>query len=429
VRLPEHAATTANAAAIYPFMAGGGLPRRGLYVGDDRFGGGFVFSPFELYQARVVSGPNAVIFGRLGRGKSSLVKTLLYRGVIFGIRGFVLDPKGEYRALAEALGLPVVHLRPDGEVRLNPLEPMGGGAGLPASRVELQQLELLEALAETSLGRGLTSEERTAIELGLEAARRRASVDADGQPTIPLLVEAMLHPEVGAGAKLGLRDDEVQGFGRQVALELRRLVSGDLRGMFDGPTTPGLPLGAEMVVLDLSGVYHSTALSLVMTCVMAWLRRLLEARAGHHYTVVVVDEAWVPLAQPAIARWLREGIKLSRQYGTSWWLVLHKVGDLAAVGAAGSEQARIAQSLLDDLEIRIVYAQAAGEIAKHGELLGLTATERALLPKLGHGRALWKIGEHSVVAQHRLSPAEERLVDSDAAMHRSRYRDEGGEAP
>ena len=426
MRLPEHAATTANAAAIYPFMAGGGLPRRGLYVGDDRFGGGFVFSPFELYRARVVSGPNAVVFGRLGRGKSSLVKTLLYRGVIFGIRGFVLDPKGEYRALAEALGLPVVYLRPDGEVRLNPLEPMGHGSGQPASRVELQQLELLEALAETSLGRGLASEERTAIELGLEAARRRASVHG-GQPTIPLLVEAMLHPEAGAGSKLGLRDDEVQSLGRQAALELRRLVAGDLRGMFDGPTTAGLPLEAEMVVLDLSRVYHSTALSLVMTCAVAWLRRLLEARAGRHYTVVVVDEAWVPLGQPAIARWLREGIKLSRQYGTSWWLVLHKVSDLAAVGAAGSEQARIAQSLLDDLEIRIVYAQAAGEVARHGELLGLTATERALLPKLGHGRALWKIGERSAVVEHHLSPAEESLVDSDMAMWLSRYREEGGE--
>ena len=417
IRLPEHAATTVNVSAIYPFMAGGGLPRRGVYIGEDRFGGGFVFSPFELYRAGVVSGPNAVILGRIGRAKSALVKTLLYRSLIFGTRGFVLDPKGEYRALAEALGLKVVYLRPDGEVRLNPLEPMG------STRVELQQLELLEALAETSLGRPLESEERTAIELGLDAARRRASAHG-GQPTIPLVMDAMLRPEDGVGGPLGLRDGEVRRFGRRAALELRRLVTGDLRGMFDGPTSPGLPLEAEMVVLDLSGVYHSAALSLVMTCVMAWLRRLLEARAGRHHTYVVVDEAWVPLGQPAIARWLREGIKLSRQYGTSWWLLLHKVGDLAAVGAAGSEQARVAQSLLDDLEIRVIYAQASGEIAKHGDLLGLTATERALLPRLGQGRGLWKIGERSAVVTHRISPAEERLVDTDQAIHISRYREE-----
>jgi hypothetical protein len=143
---------------------------------------------------------------------------------------------------------------------------------------------------------------------------------------------------------------------------------------------------------------------------------------------VVIDEAWVPLSELAIVRWMREGIKLARQYGTSWWLVLHKVGDLAAVGAAGSEQARVAQSLLDDLEIRIVYAQAAGEIARHGELLGLTDTERALLPRLGQGRALWKIGERSALVSHRVSPAESALVDSDQAMHRTRYREDEGEA-
>jgi type IV secretory pathway VirB4 component len=419
MRLPEHAATTANVSAIYPFMAGGGLPRTGVYVGEDRFGGGFVFSPFELYRAKVVSGPNAAVFGRIGRGKSALLKTLLYRSVIFGIRGFVLDPKGEYGALAAALGQPVVYLRPDGDVRLNPLE-MSFDEELPGIRIDLQQLELLQALVETSLERRLLPEERTAIELGLDAARRRAS---RGQPTIPEVVEAMRHPPPGLGDPVGLSVEEMRRLGRQPALELRRMVTGDMRGMFDGPTTPGLPLDGEVVVLDLSGVYHSAALSLVMTCVMAWLRRILEARAGRHHTYVVVDEAWVPLGQPAIARWLREGIKLARQYGTSWWLVLHKVGDLAAVGAAGSEQARIAQSLLDDLEIRIIYAQSAGEIARHGELMGLSETERALLPKLGQGRGLWKIGERAAVVTHRISPDELPLVDSDQAMHGSRYRD------
>jgi type IV secretory pathway VirB4 component len=422
MRLPEHAATTANVAALYPFMAGAGLPRRGVYIGEDRFGGGFVFSPFELYDAKVVSGPNAAIFGRIGRAKSALVKTLLYRNAIFGARGFVLDPKGEYRALAEALGLEVLHLRPGGEVRLNPLDAM---AGVDAGQVDLQQLELLQALTETMLGHRLASEERTAIELGLESARQRAA-ESRSQPTIPDVVDAMRCPQPDAGAPVGLDDDEVRRFGRQAALELRRLVAGDMRGMFDGPTTRGLPLDGEVVVLDLSGVYHSAALPLVMTCVMAWLRRLLEARAGRRHTYVVVDEAWVPLSELAIVRWMREGIKLSRQFGTSWWLVLHKVGDLAAVGAAGSEQARVAQSLLDDLEIRVVYAQAAGEIARHGELLSLTETEKALLPQLGQGQALWKIGERSVLVQHRLSPGEFRLVDSDQAMHRTRHRDDGG---
>jgi hypothetical protein len=61
----------------------------------------------------------------------------------------------------------------------------------------------------------------------------------------------------------GLRRD-----GRQVALELRRLVHGDLAGMFDGETSPGVELGAGMArpvpALRLRGprAAHGCALSL-----------------------------------------------------------------------------------------------------------------------------------------------------------------------
>src|SRR5262249_38434697 len=151
-----------------------------------------------------------------------------------------------------------------------------------------QQLELLQALVEASLGRRLAPEERTALELGLGTVRRWAD-EAGGEPTIPRVVDAMLRPVWDVGSELGLSDGAGGRAGGQPAVELRRLATGALRGMFDGPTTPGLPLDGEVVVLDLSGVYHSAALALVMTCIMAWLRRLLEARAGREHTYVVVD--------------------------------------------------------------------------------------------------------------------------------------------
>ena len=113
--------------------------------------------------------------------------------------------------------------------------------------------------------------------------------------------------------------------GRDAALELRRLVHGDLRGMFDGPTTPGLDLDGPLVVLDLSALYNSAALGILMACATAWLQAALARQAGeagrngHHSAdgvdgrggvdgsagpgggngsrvLVVVDEAWAVLA-------------------------------------------------------------------------------------------------------------------------------------
>jgi hypothetical protein len=206
--------------------------------------------------------------------------------------------------------------------------------------------------------------------------------------------------------------------GRHVALELRRLVTGDLSGMFDGPTTPGLRLDAPLVVLDMSAVYHSAALGVLMTCATAWLHGALTARAeaGRHGVVLVVDEAWAILANLGVARWLQSSWKLSRARGVSNVAVLHRLSDLDAVGGAGSEQLGLAQGLLADSETRVVYAQAPGEVERASVLLGLTDTEERLLPHLGRGVALWKLGNRSFLVEHRLSPHEKDVVDTDGHM-------------
>ncbi len=45
-----------------------------------------------------------IVLGKLGQGKSALVKTLLWRMLLFGRRAFVLDVKREYGPLCEAVG-------------------------------------------------------------------------------------------------------------------------------------------------------------------------------------------------------------------------------------------------------------------------------------------------------------------------------------
>ena len=103
-RVPAHQVTTRNLGAAYPFIAEAGLGRRGVVIGDDLLGGSFVFDPFELYTAGVVSNPNMVVFGQIGRGKSAFVKSFLWRQAVFGRRAWVVDPKGEYGDLAGRVG-------------------------------------------------------------------------------------------------------------------------------------------------------------------------------------------------------------------------------------------------------------------------------------------------------------------------------------
>ena len=103
---------------------------------------------------------------------------------------------------------------------------------------------------------------------------------------------------------LRTRPHELLEDGRDVALELRRLVHGDLRGMFDGQTTRGLDLSAPLVILDLSALYSSAALGVLMACATAWLQaaltRTAEGPAGQQ-TFLVVDEAWAILSKDRIS--------------------------------------------------------------------------------------------------------------------------------
>jgi type IV secretory pathway VirB4 component len=384
----------------------------GCYIGREASGSLFCFDPWECYAKGKLTSPNMVVFGQIGRGKSAFVKSFVWRELCFGRHCWVLDPKGEYGALAAASGATPLRLGPGLGLRLNPLDvgPAAQSAqtgGLPAHQ---RRAELLGALLASSLGRPLLPQERAAADVALSVAEERAAL-----PTLPLVAEALLRPDEEQARLLGTNLDGLRQDGRQVALELRRLVHGDLAGMFDGETSPGLDLSAGVVVLDLSRLYGSPALGLLMVCALSWLQSTLVVGSSTK-RLVVLDEAWALLSHLATARWLQSTFKLSRSYGVANVAVVHRLSDLKAAGEEGSEQQRLAEGLLADAETRVVFGQAPGEAERAGELLGLSRNEQALLCQLPRGVALWRVCQTSFLVEHELCPEELALADTDGAM-------------
>lgn len=400
---PAHRLTTAHLQAAYPFVAEGGLGGKGTFIGRDLFGGAFTYDAFELYEAGAISSPNMIVAGQLGRGKSALIKSFCLRQMVFGRRVVIMDPKGEYAAVARMCGCEPVRLRPHGKTRLNPLD----------KKIATEdKLRLLQAIASTALDRALRPHERTA----LEAALNQAS-GGRAEPTLPRVIESLLRPSDSAGADLAADASDLAVWGREVAFELRRLVTGDLRGMFDAKTSRSVDLDSPIVVLDLSAVYDSDALGILMTCAAAWLQGVLTEDTARK-TIFVLDEAWAILSNLGIAKWLQASFKLSRARGLQNIAVMHRFSDLAATGASGSQQERVARGLLSDTETKVVYAQPHAEIEATRKLLGLSQTEAMLLPQLERGVALWKIGERSFLVWHQLGRGERSIVDTDVRMIR-----------
>jgi type IV secretory pathway VirB4 component len=403
---PGHRFTTRHAQAIYPFVTAGGLGGRGVFVGRDSGGGAFCFDPWVLYGEGVLDDPNVIVLGKLGQGKSALVKTLLWRMLLFGRRAFVLDVKREYGPLCNAVGVKPVSLVPGGSVRLNPL----------ASRPEEHaQLELLRAVTVTALGGSLTQVEAAALREALRTVRARGS----SEPTLPQIASVLFSPVAEMAQRLQTTPDQLSADARRSALALQDLCEGPLRGMFDGPTSTGLDLNAKLLVLDLHAVRDSPAVGILMACATAWISALLARtaeRPGRERLINVADESWKIVQHAGLGEWFQSNFKLARQFGVMNLVVLHKLADLQAAGDAGSRAARIAEGLVADASTRVVYHQDESQVPLTRTLLGLSHSEAELISMLSAGQALWRVGTRSFVVQHYRSRLESRLTNTDAGM-------------
>ncbi len=403
---PGHRCTTRHAPAINPFVNAGGLGGRGVFIGRDSGGGAFCYDPWVLYGEGTLDDPNAIVLGKLGQGKSALVKTLLWRMLVFGRRAFVLDVKREYGPLCRAVGVEPISLVPGGGVRLNPL----------ASRPEEHaQLDLLRAVAVTAVGGEITQAEAAALREALRTVRSRGS----DEPTLPEIAAVLFVPVAEMAGRLRTSTEHLARDARRVALALQDLCEGPLRGMFDGRTSPGLDLDAKLLVLDLHAVRDSPAVGILMACATAWMSALLSRmaeRPGRERLINVADESWKIVQHTGLGEWFQSNFKLARQFGVMNLVVLHKLADLHAAGDAGSRASRIAEGLIADASTRIVYHQDESQVPLTRSLLGLSESEAHLISMLSAGQALWRVGSRSYVVQHHRSALEAELTNTDTGM-------------
>ncbi|ULR48465.1 VirB4 family type IV secretion system protein [Streptomyces deccanensis] len=424
LRLPAHRMTTAVAAGAYPFLAEGGLGAEGIYIGRDVHAeASFVFDPFALYgKVEGFTNPNLLLAGVIGQGKSALAKSFALRSVAFGYRVYVpCDPKGEWTPVAEALGGRSVALGPGLPGRLNPLDaaprPDSVAEADWAGEIRKRRLMLLGSLARTVLGRDLMPMEHTALDVALDTVVAHAA--ATGRTPLLGDVAAILNDPGALDEAARMVSGQLGDAARDLAHAMRRLVHGDLAGMFDAPSTVGFDPSSPMLTIDLSrlgGSGDDTALVLAMTCASAWMESALtDPDGGRRW--IVYDEAWRLMRHPGLLQRMQSQWKLSRGLGIANLMVIHRLSDLLTAGDAGSQGRALAEGLLADCSTRIIYRQETDQLHAAAALLGLTSVETQAIAQLNRGRGLWRVAGRSFIVQHQLHPHELALFDTDARMH------------
>jgi len=391
--LMHHRSTTAQIQALFPFAAGETLGSNGAYIGTDLLGRPFHYDPIGFYGRDDIglTDPNMVVLGQIGKGKSALVKCLCRRLSVFGYASFYMDPKGETAPLARAFGVQPVRPEPGGDLCLNPFDSRFGQTS--SAEHDL----LLQAALEAVLERPLSMQERRTV---TEVVNARGD-DSDGAGTCLRDFASRLRDQPEAS---------------DVALAMWHLVNGPTAGLFDGPTSTGIDLGAALVALDLSSLLASLSAERLRTVVLALAAGVLVAalrmRTGRR--LFVLDEAWFLLRDMSTARWLQQQWKLARSIGVANIAVLHRLSDLDAVAASRE----IARGLVADTQTKVVFAQPAAEARLLSEWLGLTDNEISCILGLPRGWALWKVGRRTFVVALDVQEAEWGLIDTDQALIR-----------
>jgi hypothetical protein len=410
--------TTAQAEAVLLASAEPSLGPRGVLIGKELFSGqGFVYDPFVLYGDEL-PGPNVLVAGNVGMGKSLGEKTYALRQIRFGRQIAVLDSKdqqgeGEWAPLCRALGVTPVRFSRTNGARINPLDPriLRGRSDDPDEAVG--QDALLRAIAEVALGRRLTPEEGYALREAHTQVLARPRAKAE-QPTLRDVIAALFHPEPEAAERAQTTVDRLIEDGRKVALELDRMCRGDLRGLVDGPTSIDVDLDAPLIVFDLSALdAESDALPVVMSVIGTFLQSTW-VRPDGRKRIFIVEEGWHVIGNLSTARLFRRLWKLARGLGLQNIAVVHRLSDILA-GADDDLRAAVA-ALLKEAQTRKLYRQDISETVALGRDLGLTTAALRQIPHLPRGCALWQVGSRVRVVQNVMTEYERDLVLTDTAM-------------
>ena len=427
--IPAYVSTTritSNKARVqYPFLAPAGRGGEGVLIGTDKFGRSpFCFDPFGDYRKGILSNTNMAVLGGIGTGKSSLMKCMALRDLVFGRRTFIPgDPKGEWTNIVQAVGGSVITLGGTSRARLNPWDagrrPHRDQEGRTVSdeqwrtMVDNQRLDLMEALVSTLMGKDLLQAEKASLRVALEAASARHG----GSPIIPTVAEEVFNPSTPVEEAEGFRDrEDLIRVGREVGFALQELTRGKLRGLFDGPSTVAFDPAAPMMSINLQNFTRgSQAMSLIMACTGSWFEASLRGDDLGQRNVIY-EESHELMSFPQLLERMRSNFKLVRAWGLRNIIALHRISDLDAVGSLGSKQRAVAEGLLADTSTRVVYRQESDQLENTRRVLGLSSTSLTAVENLAIGSGLWQVGKQAYLVAHQRTKWETQLTNTDSAI-------------
>jgi type IV secretory pathway VirB4 component len=315
---------------------------------------------------------NLTCLGISGSGKTMFAQSFALKHIARGGRVIVLDRStGHWDDLTAAVPGAVVHrVLLDGGFRINPWE-LPRHAGEPSQTKLEYLLDLHTLMVGESHGSVpiLTAQERATLEGACRAvyAEYRTGLGGSPGPYERHLFDWLRRAETaGAG-------DDADPVRRQHCRALaERLVpyvhDGTYAGLLDGPTT--VRPDALLEVFNFKGL-ADRLVPLAMLPLIEYIWAVIADPTRP--TLVVLDEGWSLLNNPASARFVAEATRTGRHHGIITLNLSQMVTDY---------EGPLGRAVIDNAAVSLLLAQSDHALPRVQEVFHLSADERAMVGRL-----------------------------------------------
>ncbi|MCY3919270.1 MAG: hypothetical protein OXG38_05620 [Chloroflexi bacterium] len=377
---------TSSLAMLYPFSPPDLDTRGGTLQGVDlRACSPVVYDPWDGTHLNA----NTAVLARSGAGKSFATKLGVLRGVTRGVVAYVIDPEGEYAAMARAAGGRVLSPGVAGQ-GLNPFVIDTGDPG-----ELLLRIGSLRRLIEVMIGEPLGAERRASLDHALAAyyaqGRGRSGFadfyaylreSAEGDPALARL--------------------------------LRPFASGSLRHLLTDEGDDLLANEALVTVFDLRLLEPELRPAAAMVCTeTVW------AAAARHPRprLLVVDEVWSIMQHPEGAAFMVSMAKRARKHRLGLQFITQDVQDLLSEDPSRAITGHSGRALLQNAAFKLLLQQDAAAISTVGDAFDLPEELQRWLLSCPRGDGLLLARGNRFPIRIEATPEEAELIEWRPGAH------------